>query len=105
MPAKALRTRSALILGALAIAVVLSFSIYLAVGSEAKPIGHVFAALFGRIEDNVIVGVRLPRALAALITGAMLGLVGSAFQAFFRNQLADPYIVGVSSGAAVGGAV
>jgi iron complex transport system permease protein len=55
-------------------------------------------------EENVVVWVlRLPRAVAALAVGCILGLVGSAFQAQLRNPLADPYIVGVSSGAAVGG--
>ncbi len=53
--------------------------------------------------NSVIWRVRLPRAVACLTVGAILGLVGSAFQALFRNPLAEPYIVGVSSGAAVGG--
>ena len=56
--------------------------------------------------DNLIVWqIRLPRALACLLAGGLLGAVGSAFQALFRNPLADPFIVGVSSGAAVGGAL
>jgi iron complex transport system permease protein len=46
---------------------------------------------------------RLPRALGCALIGALLGAVGSAFQALFRNPLAEPYIVGVSSGAAAGG--
>lgn len=55
---------------------------------------------------NVIVWqIRLPRAITCLLVGALLGTVGSAFQALLRNPLADPYIVGVSSGAAVGGAI
>jgi iron complex transport system permease protein len=55
-------------------------------------------------ENLIVWQIRLPRALACLLVGAILGLVGSAFQALFRNPLAEPYIVGVSSGAAVGGA-
>jgi len=47
--------------------------------------------------------IRLPRTIAALLLGANLSVVGAAFQALFRNPLADPYIVGVSSGSAVGG--
>ncbi|MCO5297751.1 MAG: iron ABC transporter permease [Fimbriimonadaceae bacterium] len=55
---------------------------------------------------NVIVWrIRLPEALTCVLVGAILGIVGSAFQALFRNPLADPYIVGVSSGSAVGGAL
>jgi iron complex transport system permease protein len=56
-------------------------------------------------ENNIIWNLRLPRALEGMLVGAILGMVGSAFQAQFRNPLADPYIVGVSSGAAVGGVV
>jgi iron complex transport system permease protein len=54
--------------------------------------------------ENIVVWAnRLPRATQAGLVGISLGLVGSAFQAQLRNPLADPYIVGVSSGAAVGG--
>ncbi|MCX7687744.1 MAG: iron ABC transporter permease [Fimbriimonadales bacterium] len=48
--------------------------------------------------------LRLPRVLLAACVGGMLGMVGCAFQGLLRNPLADPYIVGVSSGAAVGAA-
>lgn len=54
-------------------------------------------------ENTVVWALRLPRGIEGLLVGCILGLVGSAFQAQFRNPLADPYIVGVSSGAAVGG--
>ncbi len=54
--------------------------------------------------NNYIVWqLRLPEACACVLVGGMLGIVGSAFQALFRNPLADPFIVGVASGAAVGG--
>lgn len=53
---------------------------------------------------NVVIwNVRLPRALGCVLVGATLGAVGAAFQALFRNPLAEPYVIGVSSGAAVGG--
>lgn len=55
--------------------------------------------------NDVVWRVRLERGLTCLLLGGILGAVGSAFQALFRNPLADPYIVGVSSGAAVGGVV
>ncbi len=55
--------------------------------------------------SNVIIWrLRLPRMAGAALCGAGLGLVGSAFQSLFRNPLAEPYVVGVSSGAALGGA-
>lgn len=59
----------------------------------------------GKNPTNLVVWqIRMPRAIACLLLGGILGTVGSAFQAQLRNPLADPYIVGVSSGAAVGGA-
>jgi iron complex transport system permease protein len=53
-------------------------------------------------ENSVVWRVRLPRALTCIFVGGILAGVGSAFQALFRNPLADPYVVGVSSGAAAG---
>jgi iron complex transport system permease protein len=55
---------------------------------------------------NVIVWqLRMPRMLAALLAGAILGAVGAVFQAYFRNALAEPYVIGVSSGAGLGGTI
>ena len=51
---------------------------------------------------TMILRVRLPRVLMAAIAGAALGAAGAAFQAVLRNPLADPYILGVSGGAALG---
>lgn len=59
----------------------------------------------GSTANVVVWQVRLPRALGCLLVGAILGSVGAAFQALFRNPLAEPYVVGVSSGAAVGGSL
>lgn len=50
----------------------------------------------------ILLDIRLPRVLLAAVTGAALGLAGAALQGLFRNPLADPYLVGVSSGASVG---
>ena len=50
----------------------------------------------------VLMHVRLPRILGGLVIGAGLGVAGAAMQAIFRNSLADPGLVGVSSGAALG---
>src|SRR5207245_7964510 len=49
-----------------------------------------------------VLRVRLPRILMAALAGAALGASGAAFQAILRNPLADPYILGVSGGAALG---
>lgn len=50
----------------------------------------------------ILLDIRLPRVLLAAVTGAALGLAGAALQGLFRNPLADPYLVGISSGASVG---
>jgi len=54
--------------------------------------------------ENVLIGIRLPRALLAIVVGAGLALAGAALQGLFRNPLADPGLVGVSSGAALSAA-
>ena len=51
----------------------------------------------------IIMDIRLPRVIMALITGGVLAAAGAAFQSLLRNPLADPYILGVSGGAALGG--
>ncbi len=50
----------------------------------------------------IIFGIRLPRIILAMIVGAALSVAGASFQALLRNPLADPYVLGVSSGAALG---
>ena len=54
------------------------------------------------LRREIIVNLRLPRALAALLTGGALALGGVAMQAVVRNPLADPYLLGVSAGASLG---
>ena len=54
---------------------------------------------------TILWSFRLPRAVLAALVGAVLGLVGASFQTLLRNPLAEPYIVGASSGAALGGAI
>jgi len=60
---------------------------------------------FPQVEEVIIIEVRLPRILAAVLVGAALATAGSVFQGIFRNPMADPYVIGVSSGAALGGAL
>jgi iron complex transport system permease protein len=92
--------------------VLAAFTVHLARGggSAVAQTGDVLRELFrGNLGDgpaNVIVWeLRVPRALAAVLAGAILGAVGAAFQAFFRNPLAEPYVIGVSSGAGLGGTI
>jgi iron complex transport system permease protein len=57
---------------------------------------------FTRTEDAIIWQVRMPRVVLAGLVGATLGISGAAYQAVFRNPLAEPYIMGVAAGASVG---
>src|SRR5437764_11250760 len=50
----------------------------------------------------IVLNIRLPRILLGAIVGASLSVAGTSFQALLRNPLADPYVLGVSSGAALG---
>ncbi len=53
-------------------------------------------------QQVIIADIRLPRVLMAIVVGAALSVAGAAYQALLRNPLADPYVLGVSTGAAVG---
>jgi len=55
--------------------------------------------------EAIILDLRLPRVLLAAVVGAALSVAGGAFQGLFRNPMADPYVIGVSSGAALGAAL
>ncbi len=63
------------------------------------------AVLTGRVrgvDQVVVLSLRLPRILAALLAGGALAVAGAGFQALTRNPLAEPSVLGVSSGAAFG---
>ncbi len=77
-------------------------------GSVPLPAGRMLAALAGGGEagDGVIVwSIRLPRAVAALTVGALLGISGAALQGLLRNPLAEPGVLGVSASAALAATV
>ena len=84
-------------------AAALSLLLALALGSVALNWGAAWRADDGGIARSLLLELRLPRALAAFAVGALLALSGSLMQVLLRNPLADPYILGVSGGAAVGG--
>ena len=89
----------------LGVAVVLVFLLSIRLGSVPITTGEVFEALRGEgdINDRRIVrDLRAPRALMAILVGGGLSLSGAVFQALLRNPLAEPYILGISGGAATG---
>ncbi|MGI9953089.1 iron ABC transporter permease [Moorellaceae bacterium AZ2] len=57
------------------------------------------------VNKAIIIELRLPRVVLAALVGASLGVAGATFQALFRNPMADPYVIGVSSGASLGATV
>jgi iron complex transport system permease protein len=95
---------AALLLGLALLVVVLALGA-LFLGSARVPPADVLAVLTGRVrgvDQAVVLGLRLPRILAALLAGGALAVAGAGFQALTRNPLAEPSVLGVSSGAAFG---
>lgn len=85
---------------------VLCFFINLSLGSISIPIKSIFYSLFGTIENStwevIISDYRLPKALTAILVGSGLGISGLLMQTLFRNPLAGPFVLGISSGASLG---
>lgn len=87
------------------------FLLHVGIGSTLwyNPFAILKEVLRGHVGDNytndVVWNLRLPRALYCVFVGASLGVCGAALQTLFRNPLAEPYVVGASSGAAIGGAL
>ena len=98
------RHRAILILSALCLLAVGSFMLALTVGSFKVAYADVFAALLGREGGggDVVLQLRLPRAIAGFACGGLLALAGALMQVLLRNPLADPYVLGISGGAGVG---
>ena len=98
------RQRALLILLTLCLLAVGSFGMALMAGSLRVPPGEVLGALFGQGQDSaeIVLQLRLPRAIAAFACGGLLALAGALMQVLLRNPLADPYVLGISGGAGVG---
>ena len=90
---------AALLLAALAVSLLLAVRF----GSVPLSTGEVLRALRGGgdpVQREIVLGLRLPRALLGVFVGGGLALAGATFQALLRNPLAEPYILGISGGAA-----
>lgn len=96
------------VLVGLAVLVVLGALLQLAVGAAPLDLAHAVGCLVSPdptcepSERYILTALRLPRTLGAMVVGAGLAVSGCAMQGLFRNPLADPSLVGVSSGAALG---
>jgi iron complex transport system permease protein len=95
-------SRAATTLGVLALLVLLVAMIALALGSESVGLREILTRELTTEQDAIIFGFRLPRIALAVCVGGALAVAGASFQSLLRNPLADPYILGVSGGAAVG---
>jgi len=83
------------------------FLLSLALGSVNIPLDQIVTVLLGGEAErgswtNIVLRFRLPKATTAVLAGAALGVSGLLMQTFFRNPLADPFVLGISSGASLG---
>ena len=108
-------TRRAFAPGAVLVATLLlaaSMAVALGIGPVSVPVGDVLEVVARRLnlgsydvsplDDQIVWQLRLPRVLGAAAVGAGLAVCGVVLQSLTRNDLADPYLLGISSGAAVG---
>ncbi|TXD84696.1 iron ABC transporter permease [Subsaximicrobium wynnwilliamsii] len=84
----------------------LCFLMNISLGSVSIPLEEVFKSIFGNSENEswqyIIQDYRLPKAFTAILVGSGLGVSGLLMQTLFRNPLAGPYVLGISSGASLG---
>ncbi len=99
-------TRRTLYFLILALAAVVLLLVDVAVGTASVSLGEVWRALTGTGDDpllaSIILRFRVPKALVALLAGAALSASGLQMQTLFRNPLAGPFVLGISSGASLG---
>jgi iron complex transport system permease protein len=91
----------------LSLAIVLLFVLDLFTGSVLLPVSDVWAALTGgdggsETINAIVLQFRVPKAMVALLAGIALSVSGLQMQTIFRNPLADPYVLGISSGSSLG---
>ena len=100
------RRSTSILFTALTIITALLFCLDLSVGAASIPLRDVLAALTGGdcppVTAKIIINIRLVKAVVALLAGAALSVSGLQMQTLFRNPLAGPYVLGISSGASLG---
>lgn len=94
----------------LTLGVIILFFINLSLGSISIPLKEIFNTISGGITSKeswhyIILNYRLPKAITAILVGIGLSLSGLLMQTLFRNPLAGPYVLGLSSGASLGVAI
>ncbi|MGR7811901.1 FecCD family ABC transporter permease [Lacinutrix undariae] len=93
----------------LILVLILCFFANISLGSVSIPITQIFKSLFSNIDNEswqyIIINYRLPKAFTAILVGSGLGISGLLMQTLFRNPLAGPFVLGISSGASLGVAI
>src|SRR5262245_53959668 len=111
MSARATERKTLFAVGFLIVMLVLVILAASSLGSERLPISKTFCALttfgsnrcsLGADDYSILFDIRLPRILLGAAVGASLAAAGASYQALLRNPLAEPYLLGISNGAAVG---
>ena len=90
----------------LALILIICFIINISLGSVSIPLKSIFNSLFGTADNEswqyIIQNYRLPKAFTAILVGSGLGISGLLMQTLFRNPLAGPFVLGITSGASLG---
>jgi len=90
----------------LSVLLLICFLVNISLGSVSIPTREVFKSLFGNSNNEswqyIIQDYRLPKAITAILVGSGLGISGLLMQTLFRNPLAGPFVLGISSGASLG---
>ena len=94
----------------LSISLVVLFFLNISFGSVSIPFKDIFNSLFGgnvtkESWETIIVNFRVPKAITAILVGSGLSICGLLMQTLFRNPLAGPFVLGISSGASLGVAI
>ncbi|WP_163515389.1 FecCD family ABC transporter permease [Gelidibacter japonicus] len=81
---------------------IICFFVNISLGSVSIPTKEIFNSLIGKADNYIIQNYRLPKAFTAILVGSGLGISGLLMQTLFRNPLAGPFVLGISSGASLG---
>lgn len=104
-----MKSRSTTLFIALSLLLVILFVLDLLIGSVHIPLRDILGALFGGNVDAatrlIVLDIRLIKAVVAVLAGVALSVSGLQMQTLFRNPLAGPYVLGISSGASLGVAI
>lgn len=102
-----IKTRTSILFTSLTLLLLMSLLLNISFGQVAIPFKEVFSSIFGlsaskETWEYIIINYRLPKAISAVLVGIALSISGLLMQTFFRNPLAGPFVLGLSSGSSLG---